>query len=314
MTQFYWPNSIKETPVIPLSDHVRRRDGDGQLIHHLLPINGHSYMTLTLAHTRETTRFQRKFEEPERKAAMHFLLNGQTVFDQQGKVPTARFNGDKCNLMLIQRHETHQIMECKGDFMMASFYLDLDYLLQLTGPAAEALPPGFIRAIHKNVCSCNNYTWNPAAYRTLLQISQLDISSPLSSQILENKLLELLAMMIESEACDYFSRISIGKNDVEKIYYARELLMNDLVRPPSLQQLARLVATNEFTLKKGFREVFGKPVYQYLIQRKMEKAMRLLMTTRMPVAEIGFQIGYEDHAAFSRAFRRYYRLSPTEIR
>jgi AraC family transcriptional activator of pobA len=45
-----------------------------------------------------------------------------------------------------------------------------------------------------------------------------------------------------------------------------------------------------------------------------QEAQRSLAYTRMSVAEVGYTLGFEDPAYFSRAFRRHYGQSPSEYR
>ena len=198
--------------------------------------------------------------------------------------------------------------------MMASFYINLDKFFSLLDSAAEAMPKGFLKSAEKNLCSCNKYQWNPDAYRVIMQLlhdPKLGTAAPL---LLESRMLELVAILLKSQQCDVVERISITRRDVEKIHHAVDILLQQMQRPPSLAQLARSVGTNEFTLKKGFREVYNRSAYQYLLQRRMEKGMEELMKTNTPIAEIGWELGYEDPSAFTRAFSRYFCLTPSSVR
>jgi two-component system response regulator YesN len=58
----------------------------------------------------------------------------------------------------------------------------------------------------------------------------------------------------------------------------------------------------------------GTTVMQYCIEKRIEAARLLLKENRHSIAEIGSIVGYEDHSAFSRAFRRYSGASPKEWR
>ena len=45
-----------------------------------------------------------------------------------------------------------------------------------------------------------------------------------------------------------------------------------------------------------------------------ERAVSLLRETSLPIMEIALLLGYEDHASFTRAFRRWMGCSPLEFR
>lgn len=297
-----------------LSDNQKVKNSSLSLAHKKLEINDAAFLSLTGAHSALHTTLLNDFKLSSRKTAMHFILNGHTHFTQNSKIPPASFIGDKCNLMLIQPYETVQTMCFKGDFKMASFYIDLDKFISLLGVAIEAIPDNFKKAILKDSCSCNNFEWSPPVYNIIMQLLLVDTTHSAARLFAECKMLELLSILLQSKNCDTTSKINIRNVDKEKIQYACEILLRNLNNPPSLQQLARYVATNEFFLKKAFKEIYGKPVYQYVFQRKMEKAMEYIMMSKIPISEIGSHLGYEDASAFTRAFCRYFNQKPTDVR
>jgi AraC-like DNA-binding protein len=53
---------------------------------------------------------------------------------------------------------------------------------------------------------------------------------------------------------------------------------------------------------------------QYLINYRLEKARNLLKSTNLSISEISEQVGYPDPLSFSKIFKMYYKISPTEYR
>ena len=133
--------------------------------------------------------------------------------------------------------------------------------------------------------------------------------------LIEAKVLELLMLQLEqisSHQCDVFCNLK--KADVEKIYAVKEIIMNNLSAPGSLIDLAQQVGTNDFTLKKGFKEVFGTTVFGFWNEMKMQEAKRLLLEQSLTVAEVSEQIGYKNPQHFSTAFKRYFGTSPSQLK
>ncbi|MGE3802366.1 MAG: helix-turn-helix transcriptional regulator [Candidatus Kapaibacterium sp.] len=299
---------------IVLNNQVVGEENVSPFFHQQMKVNDESQLTLTRVRSDEPIRLLNSFTFKERMAALHFIVNTEARFSQEDLVPPAYFKGDKCNLMILQPHQTAQTISGKGDMMMASFYINLDKFFSLLDSAAEAMPKGFLKSAEKNSCSCNEYQWNPDAYRVIMQILHDPTLGSATPLLLESRMLELVAILLKSRQCDVVEKISITRSDVEKIHHAADLLLQQMKCPPSLAQLARSVGTNEFTLKKGFREVYNRSAYQYLLQRRMEKGMEALMATNTPIAEIGWELGYEDPSAFTRAFARYFCLTPSSVR
>jgi AraC-like DNA-binding protein len=98
----------------------------------------------------------------------------------------------------------------------------------------------------------------------------------------------------------------------EKIRRARAALGMEYANPPSLPKLARRLGLSETRLKSDFKTMTGTTVMQYCINKRIEAARLLLKENRHSISEIGSIVGYEDHSAFSRAFRRHCGVSPKE--
>lgn len=75
---------------------------------------------------------------------------------------------------------------------------------------------------------------------------------------LEGKVLELLALQLEQAIANHQAPSqlqSLRPDDIDRIYQAKEILIQNLDNPPSLMTLARQVGLNDFKLKLGFRQV-----------------------------------------------------------
>ena len=70
----------------------------------------------------------------------------------------------------------------------------------------------------------------------------------------------------------------------------------------TLDDLAALVHLSSFHFARCFKHTLGLAPYQYVIARRMELAKRLLLTTKLPVAEIAWSLGYENISHFRRVF------------
>ena len=67
-------------------------------------------------------------------------------------------------------------------------------------------------------------------------------------------------------------------------------------------------------LNRITRQSVGLSAARYIEARLFHEACRLLAYTRMGVAEVGYTLGFNDPAYFSRAFRRHTGQPPSEYR
>ena len=130
---------------------------------------------------------------------------------------------------------------------------------------------------------------------------------------LESKVIELTALVLNHEVAIQQGKIKKGAlkpEQLERVYYAREILLRDIGNPPSLEELARQVGLNDFLLKQGFHQVFGTTVFGELRSHRLEMAQQLLAEQDKSIVEVAHSNGYARLSAFYRAIKRKFGVSP----
>ena len=79
-----------------------------------------------------------------------------------------------------------------------------------------------------------------------------------------------------------------------------------------LEELAETFRVSTFHLSRAFSQDFGMSMTDMLAGIRMEHAREMLITGTLSVKEIASNVGYTSGNYFSKAFRRYYGLSPSE--
>ena len=105
----------------------------------------------------------------------------------------------------------------------------------------------------------------------------------------------------------------LGATERDKLHHARVLLLRQLAEPPTLAALARACQLNEFSLKRGFRLLFGSSVGQFVQAQRLEAARHLLLGGGHTVAEIAYQFGYAHPQHFHRAFKKQFGTTPKQL-
>jgi len=82
----------------------------------------------------------------------------------------------------------------------------------------------------------------------------------------------------------------------------------------SLDTLADRFHFSREYIGRIFRAQYGCAVYEYIQQLRMEQAKALLANPRLSLQAIAEHLGYSNANYFSKAFRRYFHLSPSEYR
>ncbi|HHC79242.1 MAG TPA: AraC family transcriptional regulator [Flavobacteriia bacterium] len=107
---------------------------------------------------------------------------------------------------------------------------------------------------------------------------------------------------------------TINDRDTDKLYQAKEIIINQIVAPPSLNELSKMIGLNNYKLKKNFKELFGVPVFKYLQHERLNKAHKLLNNSDKSIQEVAWIVGYESLSSFSNAFLKKFGIRPSDIK
>lgn len=126
------------------------------------------------------------------------------------------------------------------------------------------------------------------------------------------KVLEILSFYFHraeddsSERCPFL----LDEEKVAKLRQVKLIMQDTMLNPPSLKDLAKQVGLNEYQLKVGFKNIYGKSVFQYLTNYKMQIARELLDQQNLRVNEVSDKVGYSNPSHFIVAFKRQFGVTP----
>jgi AraC family transcriptional regulator len=82
----------------------------------------------------------------------------------------------------------------------------------------------------------------------------------------------------------------------------------------TLSELSSKFDISDFHFNRMFKTVTGITLKQYILGRKLTKAMEQLKSTTQPIIDIALDLGFEYPEVFSRAFKKQFGLSPACFR
>lgn len=82
----------------------------------------------------------------------------------------------------------------------------------------------------------------------------------------------------------------------------------------TLDRLAQRVGVSRAHFARRFRDLTGMSPHQYLMNRRVEKAKKLLKETSISLANIALEVGFSNQAHFSAAFHAMTGLTPSHYR
>lgn len=149
----------------------------------------------------------------------------------------------------------------------------------------------------------------------LNQIISNYTNDPLRPIFIKGKVYELISYYFstpnktENESCPYIAT----EETIGKIKKAKQLIIKEMINPPSLADLAKEIGLNIKKLKTDFKEYYGVPVFTFLLNYKMELAKTLLQEQQLNVNEIASHLGYSTSSHFIAAFKRAYGITPKQF-
>lgn len=215
----------------------------------------------------------------------------------------------------IEPEDWHWNTSAKEPVLKVDIHLETaDRLFQLITDCLPDPPVAVCNSLEADQSSFGEVNTITSAMRVVLeQILNCPFQGQTQQIYLEAKCLELIVLKLEQLKQTEKSAplpCTLKPDDIDRIHWARQLLVERLANPPSLLELARQVGLNDYKLKIGFREVVGTTVFGYLHQQRMETARQLLRERRLNVREVAQSVGYANQSRFAAAFRKQFGINP----
>lgn len=87
-----------------------------------------------------------------------------------------------------------------------------------------------------------------------------------------------------------------------------------LAEPISVLMLSSLAGLSRSHFSHAFRASVGQTPHAHIIRLRIDRAMKLMAETDLPMSEISLAVGFSDQAHFSNKFRQTINMTPTHWR
>ncbi len=109
---------------------------------------------------------------------------------------------------------------------------------------------------------------------------------------------------------DISGRLANQKSQIDQ---AVDIIRQEYSNKLTISLLAQRVGINECYLKQQFKQQTGKTIGSFIRELRMQEAMRLLLDEYKSVQETAWYVGYRDPSNFSKAFAKFYGVTPTQL-
>lgn len=161
--------------------------------------------------------------------------------------------------------------------------------------------------------------------QTAIKIGVEDyILKPISKKDVSELIVKLVSSLQEERKDREVEKVlekikTIDINKDTKKNKSKLLIENIIEDNYTNSQFTLTVLSEKLDLSSGylsilFKKHFGIAFQDYLLQKRMEKAKLLLLTTELKNYEISEQVGFEDVNYFITKFKKYFQITPKQYR
>lgn len=150
---------------------------------------------------------------------------------------------------------------------------------------------------------------------TLLLVETLARAPQLFRERLSRSLIDTLAGMAASRIAEAKDTITlIGGPKYHSVLKFKKLVKVHCKEKKQVQDYAALLHITPLYLNEIVKDITGFPASYWIQQEILLEAKRMLRYTALDIKQIAFDLGYMDHAYFSRFFRKNTGKTATDFR
>jgi len=260
-----------------------------------------------------------KFHFDRDMALFYFCLSGEEKSTFSGASREMYIKKGRCGMFMgSQGIQGEAHIPGRQPFQTLSIRIPVEELNQIAGTdrADQRVPSEYQRLTKDRPAGWFNrdLPMPPMIRVAVGQMFGCPLTGGFKDLYLEGKSLEILAWVLDRIRHPRENSPAFCAGDIKRLERARERLIADLARPPGLMELAKFAGMHHTKLNQGFKFIYGKTVFAYLSQARLETARRMLESGEMNCTEAGLFVGYANPSHFSRAFKAQYQASPNAFR
>lgn len=240
----------------------------------------------------------------------HFCLKGSTKFVfNEGRYALEAV--EESSLLLYNTMVNLPLhVELQPNSWLVSIVMTIQKFHSLFSKEADYIP--FLSKDNKEKKYYHQEAFSPAIAVILSQMMNYNLHPSIKELYIKGKVYELISLYFNKsndtamDQCPFL----VDEDNVRRIRKAKEIIINRMAEPPTLNQLSEEIGLSLKKLKEGFKQIYGDSVFSFLFDYKMEYARKMLESGQHNVNEVGLKVGYSTASHFIAAFKKKYGTTP----
>jgi AraC-like DNA-binding protein len=138
-----------------------------------------------------------------------------------------------------------------------------------------------------------------------------DDNENIKTGLFKLKILELLYDLSHANSKFLTQLTNIDRNETRDLLKTIE---EHYLQPYSLKELAYISGRSLSSFRREFESLFHITPAKWIQEKRLQKAKELFLTTQLTIANVCYEVGYENVSHFSRLYKSHFGYNPTETK
>ena len=244
-----------------------------------------------------------------------YMCSGQTVHQIEGRPPLTLQAGE---LLFLNQHASHAVERAGEEDVGVNFIV----LPQFFDEAFKMMDDEnilrnfIISSLTKSQEDASYLLYKVADVLPVQNLVENLVWSLVNGQPNRRQMNQVTMGLLLLQLVNVSDRIFYGQGNTYEHQAVLKVLryIESNYRTASLAQLAQMMNESLYQLSRFIKKNTGHTFKELLLQKRLNQAAFLLSTTKLPVSDIIYHVGYDNTSYFHRVFREKYGMTPKEYR
>lgn len=170
----------------------------------------------------------------------------------------------------------------------------------------------FFKKDRKNIhlCDHNYLATMDELGKLLVQVYSGDVPEDNAGRLINLQLLNTQRNVHKKIGRLTSAKLSTRTELYRRLCQTQAYIHGNLDSPLDLDTLSQVACLSKYHFIRLFKEVYGETPRQYLIKQRLDKAKKLLVSSKKTFHEICHEVGLKDSSSFGRLFKRSFGATP----
>lgn len=249
----------------------------------------------------------------EKKFILIYFLD-PAIFTVRNRKKHIGLNGPRNNMFLTSEVSMDFSVVPKQPFYVLDITFTYSWLTEQLGDADPSFFNGFNDYVNRNSSQILMEACSAEEYKLLNEVEVSMVADSENILFIRSRVYNLIISFFKKAVDSRHKKLIQTTLHYDQIVQAEKLLLENLKKPPKIEEIARKVNLSVSSLIRQFKLMYGKGVYEYYVQRKMELAKKMILENKVTVKEMAEMLGYKQSSPFIAAFAKQHGCNPGTLK